>query len=140
LDTTAGSRSHGLGHAVAVLVDVVAADLDRVGLDLRIVVVAVRRAREPVAVDVEVHVVGEPVAVLVDPVGQDLARAGEDRGLASLQSTPEAKLSPSPSMPVSHSAMTSVKSLRTESLPAPQEIRSAFPSSAWIVSLPSPPE
>ena len=43
-------------------------------------------------------------------------------------------------VPPSHSAMMSMKSLRTMSLSAPQEIRSALPSSASIVSLPPWPK
>ena len=65
---------------------------------------------------------------------------GKIARLASLQSTLEAKPSPSPSLAPSHSAMMSMKSLRTMSLSAPQEIRSALPSSASIVSLPPWPK
>ena len=58
----------------------------------------------------------------------------------SLQSTAELKPSPSPSIPRSHSAMMSTKSLRASSLSAPQEIRSARPSRASIRSSPVSPK
>ena len=62
---------------VAVLVDRVAADLERPRVDLRVVVVAVRRHREAVAVAVQVLGVAA-VAVLVDAVPDDVHRARMD--------------------------------------------------------------
>ena len=64
---------------VAVLVDRVAADLERAGPDRRVAVVAVAGLREAVGVAVEVRVVAT-VAVLVDAVVEHLRRAGADRG------------------------------------------------------------
>ena len=137
-ETTAGRRSHGLATRSQFSSTLLPRISTALGLIFGSLSLQSAGAREAVAVDVEVHVVGEPVAVLVDPIGQDLARTREDRrDWASSQSIPDAKLSASPSMPVSQSAMTSVKSLRDGGqLPSPQEIRSALPSSAWIVSLP----
>ncbi len=70
------------------------------------------------------------------PFSNTSGAPGKIRATASLQSTAVPKPSPSPSMPVSHSAMMSVKSLNALSAPAPHEIRSAIPSRASIVSSP----
>ena len=72
-------RREGERALVAVLVHLVAADLDRARPDLRVRVVAVERHRERVAVAVEVAVVLS-VAVLVHAVLERVGRAGEDAG------------------------------------------------------------
>ena len=67
--------------SAAVLVDAVAGDVARAGMDARIGVVAVLRALEAVAVAVQVDGVGA-AAVLVDPVLGDVDGARVDGGVA----------------------------------------------------------
>ena len=74
------------------------------------------------------------------PRSRGFGRAGEDVGAASLQSTAVLKPSRSASVPRSHSAMMSMKSLSTSSSPSPQEMRSGSPSRDWMVSSPVSPK
>src|SRR5690606_13843158 len=81
---TVGVARHGDGVGpVAVLVAPVAGDVERAGVDLRVVVVAVQAGVRPgggpiVAVAVHIGQV-DAVVVLVDAVVGDLGRAGVDR-------------------------------------------------------------
>jgi hypothetical protein len=70
----------GLRPTTAVLVDAVAGDVDGTGVDGRVAVVAVSRAREAVSVTIEIDR-DHAVAVLVDRVVEDLRHTRIDGGV-----------------------------------------------------------
>ena len=120
-----------------------------------IAVIAVDRAREPVAVAVKVGRVGS-VAVLVDPVVEHIDRAGPDPRLgvvavggAGGAVAVDVGLEQMLRCSCSHPSVTSMSSATSESTPPPQSTelgepveagdRRPPPSPASMVSVPAPP-